>query len=78
MGMSILWGGRLLSIRESSEAFPYFTLWAQDHIMRPGLSYYRADMGRARAHRIWGPAAPWALGSMGHMENFPKFIGWGV
>ena len=32
--------------------FIYFTVWAQDHNVHADPSYYRADMCRARAHRI--------------------------
>ena len=43
-----------LPIKWTSDTFLHFPLWAQDHIMRPGSSYYRADMGPATV-------APWAL-----------------
>ena len=54
MGMSILYGGSFLPTESNSETFLYFSLRAQDHIMRPGQSYYRADMGWAQAH-IYNP-----------------------
>ena len=52
MGMSILYGGSFLPIESTSETFLYFSLWAQDHIMRPGQSYYAGP----------GPGGPQLLG----------------
>ena len=48
-------GCSLLPITEATGTLSLFDLspWTQNHILRPGPPYYRADMGRAQLDFYW-------------------------